>query len=317
MSESPASIQQRDRLSDAEVHDVLHLIDDVAAADGAVPISEHVMLHLRHGGDEHDIHFIARVDDTIVGYLHLDTTDAVEGASAELAVAPEFRRRGIGSGLVRQAMQAYSGRHFRLWAHGEDHGAHALAQSLGFSQSRRLLQMRRSLFAELPRLPLPEGLVLRSFVHPDDEAAWLEVNNRAFDAHPEQGRWSEDDLGARIQENWFDATGFLLAVSADDTSAIAGFHWTKVHGGSRHSHGEAPAHTHAPIGEVYVLGVDPDWRGSGLGRALTVAGLQYLRSLGLDQAMLYVDADNSSAVGLYESLGFTKWDSDVQYRRTS
>ncbi len=74
-------------------------------------------------------------------------------------------------------------------------------------------------------------------------------------------------------------------------------------------------HSHEPMGEVYVVGVDPSARGQGLGRGLTLAGLHYLRSLDLGQAMLYVDTTNTAAISLYESLGFARWDTDVLFRR--
>ena len=97
-------------------------------------------------------------------------------------------------------------------------------------------------------------------------------------------------------------------LSADSTSGeISGFHWTKVL--ARNSHG------HEPIGEVYVVGVAPAWRGTGLGRALVLAGLAHLRQAGLAQAMLFVDEANTAEIGLYESLGFTRWDADTLYRR--
>lgn len=306
-------ISIHEHLTSDEVAEVIALINEVSNADGARPISEHVMLHLRHGGDEHDSHLLARDRERkLIGYLHLDATDAVAGASAELAVSPPARRQGVGTALVNTAMNSYNGRAFRLWAHGEDHGAHGLAHSLGFNKVRTLFQMRRSLYAALPPAVMPEGVTLRSFVVSRDEDELLAVNNAAFAAHPDQGNWKIADLEARIQESWFDANGFLIA---EHDNKIVGFHWTKVHGALQHAHGNKSVHTHEAMGEVYVLGVHPTWRGTGLGKGLTVAGLRHLRSLGLDEAMLYVESDNAAALRLYESLGFTHWDSDVLYRR--
>ena len=131
-----------------------------------------------------------------------------------------------------------------------------------------------------------------------------DLNARAFARHPEQGAWTREDLDLREREPWFDPDGFFLA---ERDGKLVGFHWTKIHGS------DDAATAHEPIGEVYVVGVDPNERGTGLGRALTLVGLRYLRARGLSQVMLYVDESNTPAIRLYESLGFTHTDTDVMF----
>jgi mycothiol synthase len=295
------------RLSDEEFRRVSLLVERATEADGVRPLSEQVSLHLRNGGDEGVRHLLVHVPDAgpdgdrLAGYGHLDTTDAVEGAGAELAVEPDLRRRGVGRLIARHLLAASPDGRLRLWAHGDLPGARRLAHEMGFTRSRRLEQMRRSLFAPVPIIPMPEGVALRAFRPGIDDEAWVALNAAAFAEHPEQGGWSLDDLRVRLREPWFDPAGFFLA---ERSGRLVGFHWTKVHGEG-----------HEAIGEVYVVGVDPQERGAGLGRTLVVAGLQHLRARGLPEAMLYVDADNRSAIQLYQSLGFTHWDTDVSYQR--
>ena len=323
------------RLSHVDLSAVNKLIEKVTDADGLRPLSEHVFLHLRHGGDSQVIHLLARDDsDELVGYAHLDITDAIEGSSAELCVDPAHRSQGVGSALVHKLQQEIPDHRLRLWAHGENSASMALATRMGFTRSRTLLQMRRSLFAPLPDPDLPAGITVRSFNVGSDETEWLATNHEAFANHPEQGSWDLSALDARMGEAWFDPAGFFVAIH-EESQSMAGFHWTKVHGEfathehdsqGMHSHetttskfspDDAHQHGHDPIGEIYVIGVRPAFAGHGLGKALALIGLRYLRSLGLPDAMLYVEADNDPARKLYESLGFTHWDTDVMFAAPS
>jgi mycothiol synthase len=292
-------------------------VQDLAAAaaraDGVAPLSEDVLLQVRHGSGAgaRDL-VLATADGTLAGYAHLDAPDTAQGgdASGELVVHPGHRGRGHGralsSALIAGAGIAGSGgAGTRLWAHGELPAAVGLAKAAGYTRFRALWQMRMPLAG----LTVPAGATavpgvsIRAFRPGADEEAWLAVNGRAFAHHPEQGSWGMQDLLLREAEPWFDPDGFFLA---ERDGALAGFHWTKVH--------PAGGAGGAPIGEVYVVGVDPGKQGGGLGRALTLAGLGYLRERGLAEVMLYVDEDNTAAVRMYTALGFSRWSTDAMYR---
>lgn len=300
----------RGRLSPEESRAVFALVDEATDVDAVPPLSEHVMLHLRYGGDEKACNVLIWADDgaRLAAYAHLDATDPVQAPSAELVVAPAHRRRGLGRTLIEEILQRTGGR-LRLWAHGELPAAQTMARRLGFDRSRVLLQMRRDLFAPLPAVRVPDGVTIRTFQPGRDEHAWLELNARIFSDHPEQGIWTAEDLRRRMQESWFDPDGFFLA---EKDGELVGFHWTKVHG----TPGSPGAnHGHEPLGEVYVLGVDPRVQGMGLGRTLTIVGLRHLREKRLPHVMLYVEATNEPAIRLYESLGFRRWSTDALFER--
>ena len=224
---------------------------------------------------------------------------------AELAVHPNYRNQGVGMRLVEAVRQLRGPAGFtglKAWSHGNHEAAAELAAAYGFVAERQLWKMVLVRHPHEADVPLPDGVTIRSFAPGQDEDAWLEANRAAFANHPEQGALRRSDLEARMAEDWFDPAGFFLAVDAEDR--ILGFHWTKVHP----AHGE-----HRAIGEVYAVGVVPEAQGRGLGRALTLHGIDYLHAQGLPTVMLYTDADNRAAVALYRRLGFTLWDQDILY----
>ncbi|MEV7425962.1 MULTISPECIES: mycothiol synthase [unclassified Streptomyces] len=294
-------IQTLDALTPEQAEEVLGLLAEAADSDGVQAVSEQGRLQLRGGHREGVRHFLLSADGELVGYGQLEDTDPIEAPAAELVIRPGRRGRGHGRALGA-AMLAASGKRLRAWAHGGKSAARHLAQVLGLTLFRELRQLRRPLNPLAVAEPvLPAGVTVRTFVPGQDDAAWLAVNAAAFAHHPEQGGLTQRDLDDRTGEPWFDPKGFFLA---ERDGELIGFHWTKTHARER-------------LGEVYVLGIRPDAQGGGLGKALTAIGLRHLAAEGLPTAMLYVDADNSAAVTVYERLGFATHEVDLMYRTES
>jgi mycothiol synthase len=276
---------------------VAELLAAAADTDGVAPISEVAALRLHHPGTTVVQHLLAHESTgRLVGYAELD--ERLQRRTAEFAVHPAHRRRGVGGALLAALLGRVPGPLW-LWAHGEHPAALRLARRAGLTRRRELFQLRRALAGPIPQRALPEWVTLRAFVPGMDEAAVVQVNNRAFSWHPEQRRWDTSELAVREAQPWFDPKGFLLAV--DPAGRLLGFHWTKMHPGG--------------LGEVYVLAVDPDAQGSGLGVALTVLGLAHLREQGASQAMLYVESDNTAALRTYQKLGFAYHHTDAEFLR--
>jgi mycothiol synthase len=277
---------------------ITELLSAASEADAHPALGEHAWLDLVQGGREGFAGLVAWEEGHPhpVGFAHLSlgphggAGDDRMSWALEVVVDPHHRTLGntVAIDLVRTAMEIIAsegGGHLHLWANQPGPLHDRMAAASGLSAGRALYQMRR-------RLPAEEHATIevRPFRVGHDDKAWLEVNNRAFSWHPEQGGWTEETLKARQAQPWFDPAGFLLH---ERGGRLAGFCWTKIH------------RTHAlPVGEIYVIAVDPDFSGHGLGRQLTLAGLDYLTAQGIGDAMLYVDATNSRAVKLYVDLGF-------------
>ena len=303
------------KLTNTQQEAVLKLISGTTAFDNTPSIAEHILLHLRHGGDKADSHLLVEKEGEVIGYAHLDQTDLVAGPSVELVVDPKFRGTGVGTQLLSKAIEI-CGKELRIWVHGDQPAANALATSFGFEKIRTVLQMSKPLtdIQKLPNLDkeVGEDIVIRSFLPGIDSDAWLSLNNKVFKEHPEQGNWQLSDLNIRLGEEWFDEQGFFLA---EINHKIIGSTWTKIHGSHTHQHeGEIESHAHPAIGEIYITAVDQEYSGRGIGKVLTITALNYLKYQGLSNAMLYVDFDNKAALNLYKSLGFNQSSMDILYK---
>lgn len=268
------------------VAEVAALAAAAEVSDGVRALSEGFRLALgpSRPGVTHLLRYAAA--GTLVGYAQ------VAERSAELVVAPDARRRGHGRALLGAARVAGA---VGIWSHGDLPPARALARTSGLVPVRTLLKMARALGPQdQAGIPLPAGWSATTFVSRPDLAALTRVNAAAFAHHREQGLLTQADLAERMAQPWFDPQGlyWLVDLDAPTSADPAGFHWTKIEPGSR-------------TGEVYVVGLHPDYQGRGLAGPLTHLGLHHLASSGCTQVELYVDGDNAAALATYRRAGFS------------
>lgn len=291
----------------ADIESIRTLEDAARARDGHESLAASVWRDLDSPGPD-STGILATDAGRPVGYLHLAPSETLltPHLVAGLVIDPDHRDGELARALldaVAPEIARRGGGRVVLWITGADDTLDALVTAAGFHLFSEQFQMRVPLpLAESPKWP--ELISVRPFVPGEDDAEWLYVNNRAFTGHPDQGAWSETTLATRMAEPWFDPAGFLLAIEHPD-EGVAGFCWTKVH----EAGGEDPR-----LGEIYVIGVDPDYQGTGLGRALSVAGLEHLAAArDCRTGMLYVDSANPAALGLYRALGFQVHRADRAY----
>ena len=267
------------------------LAEQAERVDGMAPLSEQFLNGLTDSRLQHR-HLVAWVDKKPCGVAGLD------GSTAELFIAPDFRGQGYGASLYDAAAETPN---LQAWSHGNLPAAQALAHSRGLQVTRKLVVMGIG-GEELSVAARPEDVPLTALNYSESVAQWgqefvkeqwLKANNEAFSWHPEQGGWDIDRLHRGMEADWFDPADLLFLWDTAGDPVLAGFHWTKWHAE------EAPG-----FGEVYVVGLAADYRGKKLGGPLLQIGLRRMVEKGAQRVILYVEADNDPALKAYERLGF-------------
>ena len=306
VSITTVSFRDRDADTAGAARDILAR---AAEHDGVEAFSEAFVRGL--DGDEHT-HIAALIDGSLAGLAAL----APDG-SAELAVDPPRRGAGVGAALAQEVLQRRDDA--GLWAHGNLPAAQALGASLDLDVVRELLVMdvageklaavargSDELLGEIASWAggshiedISYAEAVGKWGREDVDKQWLAVNNDAFSWHPEQGGWDLNRLKEGMDTDWFDPNGVRLLWDVSGEPALAGFHWTK-----RHSR---------TLGEVYVVGLASNYRGTGLGEPLMRAGLEHLVNGGAQRVILYVESDNEPAVKRYVDMGFSVAERHVVY----
>jgi mycothiol synthase len=241
------------------------------------------------------------LDPSIAGGA-LEDGDVVGFISPEYKVAivrPSRRRQGIGRALVDLglAMERDRGRsELLLGAVPGDDAAAAFLRATGFAVHSMLWDLDLPPAADVAAPAWPPGLEMRSFDRTRDLPGWIDLFNTAFADHATPLQLDASFIAAGFDDPAFEDadTGLVEDVT---TGELVGFCAT------------SPIRRDGavvPHGEIWTIGVRPGRQGRGLGRQLLRWGVGRLRSIGVSDVTLAVNARNERALGLYESEGFVR-----------
>lgn len=239
--------------------------------------------------------------------LVLVTTSA-EVAHLELvAVRTDLQRQGLATALVHGALSALGRRSVDIVHTGTVSSRELqvvrLLTSLGFAgEGLGSLRMRRSLRGDLPIAEAPAGYQLRS-LRAGEEAAWVELKNVCFP----DGNWQLDHFRQELSEADCFALDRILVAARQDRLVGTTIAWEAAYGENLDGR---------PQGLIHWVGVDPEDRGVGLGKALNAMALAQLAERGYAEAWLNTSRNRVTAVGLYESLGFEVYRELDRYKLT-
>lgn len=247
---------------------------------------EHAADRLAH---RHVSAAVAEVDGCLAGWV-------IPG-DGDLVVVPRHRRRGVGRRLLEAArgIAAQDGQdRLRLWVRDAP-ASEGFAAACGLRPASSLWQLRLDgpALAAVPGPRFPAGTVARSLRPGLDDHPFVRLVNAAFADHPSPIELTEAEV-RRVDATPGFVPGSVLVVEEGETGAMVAF--CRVVG--------YEAADGSPAGEIRLLGVDPAHRGRGLGRAVTAWGVDTLRARGAETVVLAVEAENASALRLYEGLGF-------------
>jgi mycothiol synthase len=290
-------------------------IEEVVSYEGLANWAGHPSEHFDASRDL----VVAEADGRPVGYgwtMWVDTTDGIREYVTRGHVHGEWRRRGIGTAILR-----YNEAHLRAIAatHETDRprflgagtnerraGAVNLLERNGYRPVRWFFEMLRPTMDDIVVPPLPDGILLRP---PRGEAEMRKL----FDADVEAfaDHWGGFDASEASFRQWLNDPDYdpELFVVAWDGDQIAGAVWNVI---MVHDN-EAFGWQRGLLDSVHVR---RPWRGRGLASSLVGHSLALLRDRGMTSAVLGVDADNPlGALGLYRKAGFEVEMRSMSYRK--
>ena len=290
----------------ADIEYVTQLFTSISGAGGTEKEvdSELVRQTLSHPSVRPETNLtLAHSGTDLVGYYQLFPEIPISRAVIAGGVLEQHRGQGIGRQLLNAAMEQIealnvSVLHIQTSADATD--ARHILESEGFEQVKDYWQMRWT-GGDLPELNLRSNFSLKPFRLGEDEAMLTELQNSAFGQHWGFCPNTVEETAARVRISNTDPDGIIFVMDGDRP---AGYNWTLMN-----------ENRFGKVGFVSMTGVHPEYRGNGLGTAVVVTGMEYLKDQGVDAVELEVDSENTPARELYLKLGYRQVHHSVWFER--
>lgn len=228
--------------------------------------------------------------DELAGYIGICSFGG-PGAPPEITgmVHPNYRRQGIFLRLHELVMDECRRRRFAdvlLLCDRRSKTGREFLKKIGaeYRYSEFEMYLRRG--RPVPGGELLRGVSLRRASNADAPEI-ARQNALYFEGSPQRTEGEDPEEPAILPEDE-EKRGMTIYLAEQDGRTVGKVHLQNAAG----------------VGGIYGLGVLPEYRGQGLGRALLLLAIQKLTEAGLDAIMLQVAAENATALQLYKSCGF-------------
>jgi len=249
--------------------------------------------------------FVVETAGNIIGYMDITPELNIRRVILSCFIHPDHRRHGLASKLLDCAMhraKQLEAKVIHVNVPQDNAIARIVLPKLGFRFVRRFLRLRLD-FSKVRWQDINQAGLEFRYLQRGDEKKLTQIQNRSF-----AGTWgynlnTDEEIIYSINLTNCSPEDIILAYDGDK---VVGYCWTRT---------AYQADTDERAGQIFMLGVDPDYRGRGIGKGVLLAGLSYLKVRGIQVAKLAVDSRNRAACTLYRSVGFEVRTSSLWYAK--
>ncbi len=250
---------------------------------------------------------VAALGNRIIGYAGGFLEVALKRVILECMIHPHHRKNGIATELMGRSLQHAEDAKIevaQVYIPEVNLPGKSLALRLGFKFIRHFFELALDLDnVQIPDIG-PGEFEIRS-LRPDEADKLTQIQNRSF-----AGSWgfnpnTPDEIAYRINLSSCSPENIMMVYLKNQP---IGYCWTRIFT-------EEGSATACKKGEIHMLGVDPAYRGKGIGRDVLLAGLADLKSKGVSIVELTADGEEPVALCLYESVGFKRCSRNEWYEK--